>query len=173
MNAVITGASRGIGKAVAEIFATHGYDLYLCSKNETHLLATLEELKTKFPNITVDGKAFDLGKKQQTELFAKEQAQQTQKVEAEKAAATLMAQATVPVVSTSMKPITETTEIEIKDYSDEWVVKIMAAFMANFQVAMAKVRVKKKSALTIAQMAAALDAANVRVEGVDYVTLKK
>jgi short-subunit dehydrogenase len=70
MNAVITGASRGIGKAVAEIFATHGYDLYLCSKNESHLLATIEELKTKFPNITVDGKAFDLGKKQQTELFA-------------------------------------------------------------------------------------------------------
>jgi hypothetical protein len=133
----------------------------------------IEALKTKFSLYPNDLANAEVALKQQTELFAKEQAQQTQKVEAEKAAATLMAQATVPVVSTSMKPITETTEIEIKDYSDEWVVKIMAAFMANFQVAMAKVRVKKKSALTIAQMAAALDAANVRVEGVDYVTLKK
>src|SRR5215213_8881819 len=69
MNAVITGASRGIGKAVAEIFATHGYDLYLCSKNEANLLRTIEELKTKFPNISIDGKAFDLGKKQQAQLF--------------------------------------------------------------------------------------------------------
>jgi short-subunit dehydrogenase len=38
MNAVITGASRGIGKAVAQIFALHGYNLYLSSKNETNLL---------------------------------------------------------------------------------------------------------------------------------------
>ena len=29
MNAVITGASRGIGRAVAEIFALHGYNLLL------------------------------------------------------------------------------------------------------------------------------------------------
>lgn len=69
MNAVITGASRGMGKAIAKIFATHGYDLYLCSKTETNLLATIEELKTQFPNITIDGKAFDLGKKQQAQLF--------------------------------------------------------------------------------------------------------
>ena len=69
MNAVITGASRGIGKALAEIFATHGYDLYLGSQNEGRLLETIEVLKTRFPNIKIDGKAFDLGKKQQAQLF--------------------------------------------------------------------------------------------------------
>lgn len=69
MNAVITGASRGIGRAVAEIFALHGYDLYLSSRNENHLLKTMEELKTRFPNIKVDGKAFDLGEKQHARLF--------------------------------------------------------------------------------------------------------
>jgi len=69
MNAVITGASRGIGKSVAEIFATHGYNLYLSSQNESRLWETIEELKTRFPNITIDGKAFDLGKKQQAQLF--------------------------------------------------------------------------------------------------------
>ena len=69
MNAVITGASRGMGKAMAEIFALHGYDLYLCSKNENNLLQAIEELKTKFPNITIDGKALDIGKKIEAQLF--------------------------------------------------------------------------------------------------------
>ena len=69
MNAIITGASRGIGRAVAEIFAMHDYDLYLSSKNETNLLATIGELKTRFPEINIHGKAFDLGKKEQAVLF--------------------------------------------------------------------------------------------------------
>jgi short-subunit dehydrogenase len=69
MNAVITGASRGLGKATARIFALHGYDLYLTSRNEEKLLQTIEEIKKDFPTVSVDGKAFDLGKKQQTQLF--------------------------------------------------------------------------------------------------------
>ena len=69
MNAVITGASRGIGKAVAQIFALHGYNLYLSSKNETHLLQAVEELQTDYPNISIDAKAFDLGNKQEANLF--------------------------------------------------------------------------------------------------------
>lgn len=69
MNAVITGASRGIGKATARLFALHGYDLYLTSRNENKLLETIEEIKRDFPNISIDGKAFDLGKKQQAQLF--------------------------------------------------------------------------------------------------------
>ena len=69
MNAVITGASRGIGKAVAKIFALHGYDLFLCSKNEASLLETVEELKKEFPNTSIKAQAFDLGKKQQSRLL--------------------------------------------------------------------------------------------------------
>jgi len=69
MNVVITGASRGIGKATARIFALHGYDLYLCSKNEENLFQTIEEIKKDFPNVSVDGKTFDLGKKQQAQLL--------------------------------------------------------------------------------------------------------
>lgn len=69
MNAVITGASRGIGKAVAQIFAGHGYNLFLCSKTESNLLQAIEELKTKFPNVTVDGKALDIGQKEGASLF--------------------------------------------------------------------------------------------------------
>jgi short-subunit dehydrogenase len=69
MNAVITGASRGIGKAIAHIFALHGYNLYLSSKNESNLLEAMEELRTSFPQVSIDGRAFDLGKKQEAQLF--------------------------------------------------------------------------------------------------------
>ncbi|MDB5207803.1 MAG: family NAD(P)-dependent oxidoreductase [Flavisolibacter sp.] len=69
MNAVITGASRGIGKALAQIFALHGYNLFLCSKTESHLLQTIEELKTAYPNVTIDGKALDIGKKTEANMF--------------------------------------------------------------------------------------------------------
>lgn len=69
MNAVITGASRGIGKALAEIFALHGYNLFLCAKTESRLWQTIEELKTKYPSVSIDGQALDLGKKTEALLF--------------------------------------------------------------------------------------------------------
>ena len=69
MIAVITGASRGIGKAIAQIFALHGYDLFLCSKSEQNLSETVEELKTAFPNVRIEAQAFDMGQKQQSILF--------------------------------------------------------------------------------------------------------
>jgi short-subunit dehydrogenase len=69
MNAVITGASRGIGKAVAKIFGLHGYNLWLGSKNEETLLATVEELQTRYPHISIDAKALDLGNKEEAQLF--------------------------------------------------------------------------------------------------------
>jgi short-subunit dehydrogenase len=69
MNVVITGASRGIGKAVAEIFAANGYNLYLGSRNEVALYKTTEELVTRFPAVTIKAKPFDLSKKEQAKEF--------------------------------------------------------------------------------------------------------
>ena len=60
MNIVITGASKGIGKAIATIFAANGHHLYLCSRNEVALYKTMEELQTLFPSVTIKAKAFDL-----------------------------------------------------------------------------------------------------------------
>ncbi|MGG9961879.1 SDR family NAD(P)-dependent oxidoreductase [Ferruginibacter sp. SUN106] len=62
MNVIITGASKGIGKAIATIFAANGYDLFLCSRNEVALYKAMEELQTRFPSITIKAKAFDLSK---------------------------------------------------------------------------------------------------------------
>jgi short-subunit dehydrogenase len=61
MNVVITGASRGIGKAIAEVYAQQGYHLWLVARNLNTLTATAEGLRTAYPNCKVEAKAFDLG----------------------------------------------------------------------------------------------------------------
>ena len=71
MNVIITGASKGIGKAIAEIFAANGHNLFLCSRGELALYKTLEELMTKFPAATIKAKPFDLSKKEQAIAFGK------------------------------------------------------------------------------------------------------
>jgi short-subunit dehydrogenase len=71
MNVIITGASKGIGKSIAEIFASHGYDLLLCSRNEVNLYKTMEELMTKYPDVSISSRPADLSKKEETIGFGK------------------------------------------------------------------------------------------------------
>lgn len=65
MTIVITGASRGIGKAIAEVYAAGGSDLVLTSRNDFALYKCVEELQTRYPRVTIRAKAFDLSDKQQ------------------------------------------------------------------------------------------------------------
>ena len=69
MNVIITGASKGIGKAIAEIFAVNGHTLFLCSRGEVALYKTMEELVTKFPGAAIKAKPFDLSKKEDAIAF--------------------------------------------------------------------------------------------------------
>lgn len=69
MNCIITGASRGLGKAMAERFAAGGYDLFLCSRNEKSLTATIDELKGQYPGVTIKAKAVDMGIKDEAIAF--------------------------------------------------------------------------------------------------------
>lgn len=69
MNVVITGASKGIGKAVAALFAANGYNLFLCARGELALYKTVEELMTRYPAITIKAKPFDLSIKDQAQAF--------------------------------------------------------------------------------------------------------
>lgn len=69
MNIVITGASKGFGKALAEKFASNGHDLYICSRNAVALYKTVDDILTRFPGITIKAKPFDLSVKEQAREF--------------------------------------------------------------------------------------------------------
>lgn len=71
LNVVITGASRGIGNAIAEKFGAEGHNLFLCSSNEAQLFECVEYFKLKYSGITVSGFAADLSDKKSTSNFGK------------------------------------------------------------------------------------------------------
>ncbi len=47
MNIVITGGSKGIGKAIAAKFAAEGYSVFICSRNEDSLSKAAASIDTK------------------------------------------------------------------------------------------------------------------------------
>jgi len=69
MNVVVTGASRGIGKAIAGTFAKQGHNLFISSKTATSLYRAMEELLTAFPSVSVKAIPFDLSKKEEAIAF--------------------------------------------------------------------------------------------------------
>jgi len=66
---IITGASKGLGKAIAEKFAAAGYTLLVCSRNEVQLYKMMEEMLTKYPQCTIKAKPVDMGVKEQVREF--------------------------------------------------------------------------------------------------------
>ena len=69
MNIIITGASKGIGKAIATAFAAEGATLFLCARNEVALYNTVAELQTAYPTCTIKAKPVDLSVKEQAKSF--------------------------------------------------------------------------------------------------------
>ncbi len=71
MNVVITGASRGLGKAIAHLFAQNGHNLILTSRNEVALYNAVQEIMTAYGGISVKAKAYDLSVKEEAQAFGK------------------------------------------------------------------------------------------------------
>jgi short-subunit dehydrogenase len=69
MNIIITGASKGLGRAIAEKFAANGHDLFLCSRDPKALEAAALQLESRYPSISIRARAFDLGEKDQARGF--------------------------------------------------------------------------------------------------------
>ena len=69
MNVIITGASKGLGKAIAEKFAAASHRLFLCSRNEDALTATQQELMQKNPDSDIKIMALDISKKENAIAF--------------------------------------------------------------------------------------------------------
>lgn len=71
MNVIITGASKGIGKAIATAFAAEGASLLMCSRNEVNLYNTVAELQTRYPLCKIKAKSFDVSLKEEAINFGK------------------------------------------------------------------------------------------------------
>lgn len=70
MNVVITGASRGLGLAIANKFASEGHQLFLSARNKKVLGEAAEGLKKKFPSSKIKHHAADLSVKEETTALA-------------------------------------------------------------------------------------------------------
>jgi short-subunit dehydrogenase len=70
MNVVITGASKGIGKAIAEHFARKGDDLFLCSRNMDKTLHWQQDLMEQY-NTSIMSHNANLGVEEEARSFGK------------------------------------------------------------------------------------------------------
>jgi short-subunit dehydrogenase len=68
---VITGASKGIGKAIAEKFAKENFNLAICARNENELNEVKNELQALNQNIDVLCIKADVSNKTERDLFCK------------------------------------------------------------------------------------------------------
>ena len=66
---VVTGGSKGIGRAVIEKFAAHDFDIATCARNEQELQQMKADIEKKFTGIQVFCKSADMADKQQVNLF--------------------------------------------------------------------------------------------------------
>lgn len=66
---VVTGGSKGIGKAILERFAAQGFDVVTCSRNETELNALKNAMETHYPGIRVFVYKADMSVKSEVEAF--------------------------------------------------------------------------------------------------------
>ena len=67
---VVTGASKGIGKAIVQQFAAEGHTILLCARNEVTLQICVAEVQQQYPGARVYSFVADLSDKAQVQAFA-------------------------------------------------------------------------------------------------------
>ena len=66
---VISGASKGIGKAIAIAFAKQGFNIIACARNEANLILLKDEILAINPSLIMQYFVADLSQKNQTKSF--------------------------------------------------------------------------------------------------------
>lgn len=69
--AVITGGTKGIGRAIIYKFASHGFDIITCSRNDEELSGLKNDVENSFQNISIFILNSDLSKKAEVTNFVK------------------------------------------------------------------------------------------------------
>ena len=81
LNIIITGASKGMGKAMAERFAREGHNLFLCARSIEQLRTTSEKIQKSYPTIRVFHFPADLSIKSSAIAFAGEVLKQFSRID--------------------------------------------------------------------------------------------
>lgn len=69
MNAVITGGTKGIGKAIIDLLSSKGVNIAVCSRNEDDLTALKDEILSKDSSLTVITSTTDMSVKEEVIAF--------------------------------------------------------------------------------------------------------
>ena len=67
---LVSGGTKGIGRAIIERFAQEGFDIFTCSRNAVDLLGLRSFLSSKYPSCSVHTFVADLSKKEEVMAFA-------------------------------------------------------------------------------------------------------
>lgn len=70
MNAIVTGATKGIGRALVLHLAANNYNVALCARNADEVQKIVTELSDSFPSLRFYGRATDLESKTEVSAFA-------------------------------------------------------------------------------------------------------
>lgn len=81
MNCIITGASRGLGKAMAERFAAGGYHIALVARDAKRLSAVQSELEGRYPDGRFQCFAVDMSDKEKVASFGRSMVKNGQAVD--------------------------------------------------------------------------------------------
>jgi short-subunit dehydrogenase len=67
---LVTGGTKGIGRAILERFAREGFDIFTCARNEQDLASLKAHLEENHPGINVLALSADLSKKEEVQRFS-------------------------------------------------------------------------------------------------------
>ncbi|MBK7762467.1 MAG: SDR family oxidoreductase [Bacteroidetes bacterium] len=81
MKAIITGASKGMGKAIATKLVTQGFDIAICARDKNQLQQTVNELQALNSQATIFYEVRDISNKQEAINFGKSVLQELKQVD--------------------------------------------------------------------------------------------
>jgi NADP-dependent 3-hydroxy acid dehydrogenase YdfG len=72
MNIIITGGTKGIGRAIAELFASRGWDVAVCARTDRDLKEMHKDWEQRFPESELFTSVANFRRKEEVQAFARQ-----------------------------------------------------------------------------------------------------